>query len=667
MHLNRRQLLAGATVAGVAAAGFDAFPRRALAATATALTGADTAGTTLAATLLRGPAGAGGFRRHVVGPGEPHLLREDLGVRAKPGREGRRRGLLAFAQLTDVHLIDVQSPARVEYLDRYDDRSAPGPGLFSSAYRPHEMLTVQVADSLATAVRDIGRGPLTGLPLAFTVVTGDITDNCHHNELRWAVDLLDGQPVRPDSGDLTRFEGVADAAPTSYDVHYWHPGGTPAAAVDPVADEPRRLAGFPLVPDLLDAVRRPFRAGGLGMPWFTVYGNHDGLVQGNFPQSFQLSTLSTGSLKVVSLPAGASQSDVVAGLKAGDPATAAALLAGPARTVTPDANRRIVSRREVVEAHFDTAGTPVGHGFTAANRRAATAYYGADVGPGGLVRMLVLDTVNPNGEADGSLDGVQLAWLERELAAASRQRLDSAGRLVAAGGRDRLVMVVSHHPVRTLTNPIVSVDSPAPRVLGPAVLALLLSFPNVVVWVNGHTHVNEIVGHMRPAGSVAPGGFWEVSTAAHVDWPVQARLVELVDNRDGTLSIVGTIIDAAAPAIWPGRTDSPALLASLARELALNDPQERGVLVTATRDGRRGQLTDRNVELMVAAPFSLEAASAAAAAGAGTTGSDTTASQAGAGALATTGPAPWLGVAATAGLVAAAGVRRWRERDAAGG
>jgi hypothetical protein len=116
-------------------------------------------------------------------------------------------------------------------------------------------------------------------------------------------------------------------------------------------------------------------------------------------------------------------------------------------------------------------------------------------------------------------------------------------------------------------------------VLGHAVRDLLLRFPNVVLWVNGHTHVNGVVPHRRHPESPLLGGFWELNTASHVDWPQQARLVELVDNGDRTLSIFGTIVDHCAPATPP-------------TTLNLDSPI-----------GRRGTLADRNVELLLPAPF----------------------------------------------------------------
>ena len=160
-----------------------------------------------------------------------------------------------------------------------------------------------------------------------------------------------------------------------------------------------------------------------------------------------------------------------------------------------------------------------------------------------------------------------------------------------SGSRDRIVVVYSHHTSSTMDNPLVATGGDTEqRVTGPAVLERLLGHREVVAWVNGHTHRNQITAHTRPEG----GGLWEINTASHIDWPQQSRLIEVTDNRDGTLSIFTTMVDHAGPPTGGGTADAPAL-AGLARELAANDPQNR-------TDSGRGQVGDRNVELVVGAP-----------------------------------------------------------------
>lgn len=524
MEISRRDLLRSAGALGGAAA-FGGLAAEAVAGTVT--------GTTLDHVLLKGEPGRGGWRPIVRRAGEPHQVRNGLGIDAEPGRKRRRSALVSFVQLSDVHVLDAQSPLRFENFDT---------SVSSSAHRPQEMLTAQVANAMVRTINKVANGPVTGEPLQFALQTGDNSDNSQYNEIRWNIDVLDGGEIRADSGDLATFEGVMDQDPDHFDPYYWHPDGSPEGKPK---DTPRATYGFPKLPGLLDACREPFQAVGLDIPWYCALGNHDELAQGNFPHTIALNNTATGTTKQTST--------------------------GP-RTVSADPDRRLLSRAETVEEHFTTTGQPVGHGFTETNRTDGTAYYTFDMG---LVRVIVLDTVNENGGDDGSLNQSQFEWLQAELAAAT----------------DRVVIAASHHASWTMDNANVGTGGGAePRVLGEAVVAEMLLHEHVVAWVNGHTHRNQIIAHRREGG----GGFWEINTAAHIDWPQQARLLELTDNKDGTLSIFCTMLDHQAP-LNPTGIDTLNRLAGWSRLIAANDWQERD-------NRRRGGRKDRNVELVVGAP-----------------------------------------------------------------
>ncbi|MEP7021463.1 MAG: hypothetical protein ABI808_12480, partial [Pseudonocardiales bacterium] len=304
--LSRRQLLGmGVAAAGVAAAGSLLNAESAAAGSpapaATPTWPTHPAGSTLARTLQHGPPGTLGYRKVVAAPGESSLVRGDL-LGGATRSAGNRVPVLSLGQLTDMHIVDAQSPARVEFIDRLNDPDSPGSGSlpFESAYRPQEMLSAHVAEAMVQALNALPGGPVTGRPIDFAISTGDNADNTQHNELRWHIDLLDGrQPIRPDSGNFSKWEGVGGK--DDYDTSYWHPDGTPFLGSP---DQAHAKYGFPTVPGLLNACRAPFQATGLRTPWYSVFGNHDGLVQGNAPQPELFSLISTGVLKVTGLPLG---------------------------------------------------------------------------------------------------------------------------------------------------------------------------------------------------------------------------------------------------------------------------------------------------------------------------------------------------------------------------
>ncbi|MHB1986491.1 MAG: TIGR03767 family metallophosphoesterase [Acidimicrobiales bacterium] len=543
---------------------------------------------TLSETLLGGDVVASGarsgYRAIVAGPGEPRQLRLDLA--AKGSHEGARRlraphssrSVFHLAHVTDLQLADLQSPGRFEFFESL--RGLPATASFVPAQRPQEGLLVHAFDSMVRSIELAREGHETGAPVELVISTGDNLDNAQWNELEWYLALLGGGEV--DLGRGRPYRGV-QAAEWPNEL-FWHPEGGP--------DRWKTRHGFPTLPGLVERAIRPFVAGGLSVPWVSCYGNHDGLPFGEVVPTAEYRALVLSSRKPRSLPAGfdplAREPELFEHPEL--------FLTGPSESVPADATRRIVSRRDFIAAHMRARGLPSGHGYATVNLESATTYFVYDPSP--LVRVIVLDTANLDGWHEGSLGARQFDWLEQRLSECHSVAYASDGRRARTGGEDRLVVIASHHGLASLSNLRQldgGIEEDQPRRPGTDVRALLARFPNIVVWLNGHRHRNEIVAH----ASLGGGGYFEISTASVADWPSQGRLVEIVANKDGTLSVLTTMLNHLGPpsSSLHAATCESDQLASLHRELAGNVPRSGFASVL------EGSALDRNCELVIPAPF----------------------------------------------------------------
>ena len=609
----------------------------------------DPEGHTTGEQTVRKKAGAG-FQLLEIGPGEPYMVRETAKAKAQADREKRRRSLAYVSQMTDFQLADEESPTRVEFADP----------AASSAHRPQEGLTpFQVEATIRqinhfTKASPILQGDGTSNAMDFALLTGDQADNQHLNETVWVRDLLEGNgPLNFNSGVTDpSFYNPATLSPSCL-LYLAQEGNAQAAAAEagrytgvqdyddyPISDPAQPLyydpdnpkgqfAGWPRYGGLLDRAQEIIlEPTGLDVPFYITNGNHDVLVQGNEDANKAFEEIAVGCFKALGStiqPAG--------------PQPDPDLLLTPTNAgmlIAPDPNRRFVSKVEIKQLYgaTDEGERDDDHGFkyvdpaenTASNGSAS--YYAWDPPQTPGMRFISIDTNSEggqtaegvaNGSSNGNIDDPQFQWIKKELQAAK--------------ARNRMVVIFGHHPVRSMStqirdeqaapctvedehghdvNPGCDIDprpsdgdscihngtdeqSNCPADVHESFEELIDQFPNVISYVPGHTHEHRLTPFTRTDGST----WWEINTSAVIDPPNQSRLVEWMDNRDGTLSIWNTVVDHAGAATAPAGCATGECakafdqddLASIGRTLAHND------IASGT-----GKLEDRNAELLLEDP-----------------------------------------------------------------
>ncbi len=538
------------------------------------------------------------------GPGQKMVVRRDL-VKGKlsPKRARTRTPLLTFLTIADVQLADEEAPARAEWSDKCDQTPFGGSG-----FRPHETMVPHLMNAHVRAASKIAErgGPILKDDFSFAIGLGDLADNMQFNEIRWIIDLFDGdQLIDPDSGKDDMIVSEADG----YDgVQSTDPGGAPADPITSPVEGER----------ILDLANEPFWAHGLRpkdrpLRWFSLPGNHDIKVQGTAPNSEAwlefVDAYNQGHFKINE---GLDPDDQQRACEGGysDPNFYMDIFTNPAyaRPVPADNRRRLLkNRQDWAKEHFTTTGIPKGHGYDEKRCRTKKGdllerlcYSWSQ----GVFHFIGLDSNPDEGLETGNIDAPQWRWLKRELRANSKYYFRNGKKVTNPKGRNRLIIVFAHHPLVSMNN-----ESTEGGRTAKQFRRLLLRFPNVIVNANGHTHQNKIWARKSKRNRTS---YWELNTSAIADYPTQSRTVEVADNHNGTLSIFAVVFNAdITPNVrlidWADqdhthetelsdakRDINEDWLASFGQEVLFYDPQQDLT--------KLGSPKDRNVELVIKAP-----------------------------------------------------------------
>ena len=542
---------------------------------------------------------------------ESFVLRTDL---VEGQRSNNADLLVRFVQFTDDHIIDDDGQA-------VNGASALDPvyPVLESAMRLQEEYADEVLNDMITRVNECH----AAYPAEFAVITGDSADLTTVGEARRFIDNMDGTFDQMSAFETQCVEGMPEALVEQTCTRFTGRGVADTQSVDPDPDnllyqllvtrtaqqllnaETAALTGraadgstdptrqtatrAPGLPEILRCENGAAGCGNarLAMPWYIAFGNHDGYLRG---------TLAVNPL--------------------------------PNEALFASGRHYMLQQHEFIDEFFHSQPTPgpLGHGFqlAEAERREDSngrndGYYAFNAG-GGKFRMIVLNTIldgtdprlpadlvkNPAALSDGSLDAAQFGWLQAQLS--------------ASAAADQLVMIFSHHADLTFAEfGMFAALIPPVEVTATQLDAELASWPNVIAWVAGHTHLHRVrafkvengIGSNgvveTPVDCKGPGvctGFWQIESASLIDFPQEQRLFEIFDNHDGT----GTI---RAPVLTHTFEKSKVLAEAddrcqfyITDPTALADGLSDGGLDAVCAQGqiRQGTPEDRNVELVFAMP-----------------------------------------------------------------
>lgn len=428
--------------------------------------------------------------------------------------------LLRFFTITDIHITDKESPAQAIFFRKYLSNNA------ISVYSPLMLYTPHVFDATIKTINGLNKQN----KIDFGLALGDLINNSQYNELRWFIDILDGKMINPDSG----------------------------ADDDPIKGSNN---------DYQD----PFQATGLdrSIPWYAIMGNHDHFWIGSKPMNDRIRESLVGSnilqfgnilkdpnwMNQNTFSGGTLDGSTLYGNLIGEGVVADM---GTIPSVPSDPNRKAISKTDFINELSNTSSLPIGHGFKQSNpQNIFGTCYSFEPKTDLPIKVIVLDDTQEDTDVSniyghGSLKNGRREWLISQLQAGQNE--------------GKLMIIAAHIPIGVAFGQEVGwYDETYERNL----IAELKTYPNLILWVSGHRHLNTVTAFKSDDLNHPENGFWEVETKSLREFPQQFRTFDIVRNSDNTISIFTTNID---PEVIPGS------YADISRSYAIASNQIYGLI-----------------------------------------------------------------------------------------
>ena len=368
------------------------------------------------------------------------------------------------------------------------------------------LYTTQVFDAAVQTINKLDDERSFDLGLAL----GDLANSTQKNELDWFMNIMDGGTITPSSG----------------------------------LQKPGTLPDY----------QQPFKAAGLHhhIPWYAALGNHDHFWIGSKPMNDKIrnALLGTHILQVGWALGAASQMELnTYSVGTIDGSTQYGNVFGCGVTanlgtipeVAADANRKSLSVDDWIAEFRTSASQPYGHGFIQSDpKNILGACYAFKPKAGVPLKIIVLDDTQPDNDPPASPDSI---YGHGELPAERYHWLME--QLKTGQDSNELMIIAAHVPIKIITgvSPYSWIPVSGCYTNENDLVQQLQQFPNLILWLSGHRHLNNVTALPSTDPAHPEKGFWEVETKSLREFPEEFRTFDIVRNDDNSISIITTDVD----------------------------------------------------------------------------------------------------------------------------